>query len=89
MPNVDGFAGKPTSRRCGSPLLDLSASPGHGKDASFFHGCRGYHERGKSVCTNNVDVPLADADAIVLEALLDDVLDETMITMPSRRRFSC
>ena len=31
------------------------------------------------MCTNKADVPMADADDIVIEALLDDVLDESMI----------
>jgi hypothetical protein len=47
---------------------------------SSFYGCASCHDRGKTVCTNAATVPMSDADAIVIEALLDDVLDETMIT---------
>jgi hypothetical protein len=41
----------------------------------FFYGCSAYHERGPAACANDADVPMLDADEIVLEALLDDVLD--------------
>ena len=32
------------------------------------------------MCANNADVPMVDADDIVIEALLDDVLDLSMMT---------
>jgi len=31
------------------------------------------------VCQNNADVPMADADDILIEALLDDVMDPTIV----------
>jgi hypothetical protein len=39
-----------------------------------------YHDRGRTVCQNKADVPMVDADDIVLEALLDDVIDPTMVS---------
>ena len=54
-------------------------SRSHGNGRQHFYGCAWYHERGRTVCANNADVPMTDADDIVIEALLDDVLDETMI----------
>ena len=60
--------------RCGGPLRARSR-----KDAAGRYGCFWYHERRRTVCTNNADVPMADADAMLLEALLDDVLDERII----------
>jgi DNA invertase Pin-like site-specific DNA recombinase len=64
--------------RCGGSMKVRSGT--HGKAGrKYFYGCSGYHDRGRTICTNNADVPMADADDIVIEALLDDVLDTTMI----------
>jgi site-specific DNA recombinase len=57
---------------CGGPLKVRTRS--HGRLRAKFYGCAGYHDRGRTVCTNQHDVPMSDADAIVLEALLDEVL---------------
>ena len=62
---------------CGGPLRVRSRSHGNGRKQ--FYGCSAYHERGRTVCENGADVPMTDANDIVIEALLDDVLDETMI----------
>jgi site-specific DNA recombinase len=59
---------------CGGPLRARSR-----KDAAGRYGCSWYHERGTTVCTNNADVPMADADAMLIDALLDDVLDKSII----------
>jgi len=45
----------------------------------LFTGALSYHQRGRSVCTNKADVPMVEADDIVIEALLDEVLDAPMI----------
>jgi hypothetical protein len=55
-------------------------SRSHGKQRAQFYGCAGYHERGKAICTNNIDVPMRDADDIVIEAVLDDILDASMVS---------
>lgn len=62
---------------CGGPLKVRSRRHGNGR--KLFYGCSGYHERGRSVCTNNGDVPMEDANDILIEALLDDVLDPTIV----------
>jgi hypothetical protein len=62
---------------CGGSLRARSRS--HGRGRKYFYGCSGYHERGRTVCANNADVPMTDANDILIEALLDDVLDETML----------
>ena len=54
-------------------------SRSHGTGRERFYGCEGNHERGRTVCANGADVPMTDADDIVIEMLLDDMLDETMI----------
>jgi hypothetical protein len=62
---------------CGGSLQARSRS--HGAERVRFYGCAGYHDRGRSVCTNRHDVPMVDADAIVLEALLDDVITPDVV----------
>jgi hypothetical protein len=62
--------------QCGCPLYVTSRR--HGKGRKKFYGCSGYHERG--ICENGRDVPMTDADDIVIEALLDDVLDADLVT---------
>ena len=59
---------------CGGPLRARSR-----KDAAGRYGCSWYHERGRTVRTNNADVPMVDADDMLLEALLDDVLDAAIV----------
>ena len=44
-----------------------------------FYGCSGYHDRGRTVCPNGADVPMEDADLMVLEAVLDDVLTPDLV----------
>ncbi len=62
---------------CGGTLKVRTRS--HGRQRAKFYGCAGYHDRGRTVCTNGADIPMADADAIVLEALLDDVVTPDII----------
>ena len=61
---------------CGGTMHVVSR--GHGTGRKRFYGCSGFHERG--VCDNRADVPIDEADGIVIEALLDDVLDPSMLT---------
>jgi site-specific DNA recombinase len=51
----------------------------HGATRAKFYGCSGYHERGRAVCTMRHELPMSEGDAIVLEALLDDVLDPSIV----------
>ena len=44
------------------------------------YGCAWFHERGWTVCRNGATLPMADADDRLIEALLEDVLDPTMLT---------
>jgi DNA invertase Pin-like site-specific DNA recombinase len=62
---------------CGGPMRVRSRS--HGNRRKFFYGCSGYHERGRTVCANGADVPMIEADDIVIEALLDEVLDASIL----------
>ncbi|MGB7220742.1 MAG: recombinase family protein, partial [Vicinamibacterales bacterium] len=62
---------------CGGPLKVRSRS--HGHDRKHFYGCSRYHERGRTVCPNSADAPMIDANDIVIEALLDDIIDPTIV----------
>src|SRR5262249_11195563 len=42
-----------------------------------FYGCAGHRDRG--TCANRRVLAMEDADAIVIEALLDDVIDESIV----------
>jgi site-specific DNA recombinase len=63
---------------CGNGLIVKSRS--HGQRRAYFYGCGGYHNRGQAICSNYTEIPMADGNDIVLEALLDEVLDKTMLT---------
>jgi site-specific DNA recombinase len=63
---------------CQGPMHVRSRS--HGTGRKHFYACSGYHLRGRTVCENNADAPMIDANEILIEALLDDVLDEDMVT---------
>ena len=62
---------------CGSSLKVRTRSHRHFR--AKFYGCSGYHDRGRTVCPNGADVPMEDADNIVLEAVLDDVLTQDVL----------
>jgi Recombinase len=40
----------------------------HGSERARLYGCSGYLDRGRTVCMNRADVPMAEADSILLEA---------------------
>ena len=62
---------------CGGSLYVKSRS--HSGRRAYFYGCTSYHLRGKSVCTNNLEVPMDAVHAKVLEmaseALQPDVIE--------------
>jgi hypothetical protein len=63
---------------CGNAITARTRA--HGTGRKHFYGCAAYHDRGRTVRQNKADVPMVDADDIVLEALLDDVIDPTMVS---------
>ena len=63
---------------CGGPLKVLSRP--HGTSRKHFYGCAWHHDRGQRACTNGRDVPMLDANDIVIDALLDDVLDKSIVS---------
>jgi site-specific DNA recombinase len=66
-------------RACCGPLAAQTRHHGHGRSRQRrrFYGCSAFRERG--TCGNRRVLPMDDADAIVIEALLDDVLDESIV----------
>jgi hypothetical protein len=62
---------------CGGPLKVLSRS--HGLGRKYFYGCAWHHDRGRKACTNNDDAPMVDTNDALIEGLLDDLLDPTML----------
>lgn len=63
---------------CCGGKLKVRSRP-HGKSRKHFYGCSTYHDRGRTVCPNGADVPVEEADAIVLDVLLDDVLSASIV----------
>ena len=58
---------------CNGSLYVRSRS--HGRRRKFFYACTAYALRGTRACTNNVHIPLDDADRTVLVLLGQQVLD--------------
>jgi site-specific DNA recombinase len=63
--------------QCGSSLIVRMRK--HGREHAAFYGCSGYHLRGTLVCSNRADVPMAAADAAVLDTLKADILNPAVL----------
>lgn len=46
-----------------------AACGSHGRHRAFFYACGSYHQRGKNVCTNRLELPIAVVDGEVLARL--------------------
>jgi Recombinase zinc beta ribbon domain len=62
---------------CGGGLYVRSRS--HGRHRAFFYGCATYHNRGTSVCTNHLEVPMVATDRAVLASIEQYVLHPEVI----------
>jgi DNA invertase Pin-like site-specific DNA recombinase len=60
---------------CGGPLEVESRS--HGKTRALFYGCAAHRRRG--TCDMRRVLPMADANSIVIESLLDEILDPPLV----------
>jgi hypothetical protein len=60
-------------------------SRNHDSRRAFFYACSSFHHRGKAVCTNSMEMRLADADNAVLTALEREPLDPEIIQEAMRR----
>ncbi len=63
--------------QCGGSLYVRSRS--HGKGRILFYGCTSYNLRGRAVCTNNMEMPLDEANASVLRQIESDVLHPDVV----------
>jgi hypothetical protein len=57
---------------CGGGMLVKSRE--HGRKRHHRYACSSYHLRGRSVCPNHLELPLAAAEAQILEAIEVDIL---------------
>jgi site-specific DNA recombinase len=64
--------GLATCACCGGGLIVRSRA--HGRSRAYFYACSSYHLRGRSVCTNNLEIPMERLNAAVLEAVGTQVL---------------
>src|SRR5262245_54472357 len=64
---------------CGQPFSAQTRHHGHAgsRQRKRFYGCAGHRDRG--TCSNRRVLPMEDGDAIVVEALLDDVIEESIV----------
>lgn len=62
---------------CGGSIYAKSRS--HGRQRAYFYGCTTHHLRGRTVCSNNVEVPMADVDDQLLAAIEGDVLQPAVL----------
>lgn len=65
--------------QCGSTLEARSRAHGRQQERVLFYGCAGYHKRGRTVCTNNLTIPMDDFDFTVLAAVEDQILDPSIV----------
>jgi site-specific DNA recombinase len=71
------LSGMLTCAVCGSSLEGRTRS--HGRHRVGFYGCAGHRKKGATVCTNDLDIPMADADAAVLATIEEVMLDPTVL----------
>jgi DNA invertase Pin-like site-specific DNA recombinase len=57
---------------CGGSIYVKSRS--HGRRRAFFYGCSSYHLRGRSVCSNGIEVPMDRTNHLLLNAFQSDIL---------------
>src|SRR5207245_1038348 len=72
------LTGMATCGRCGGALTARSRS--HGRHRGFFYHCLTNVQRGRTVCNNDLAVPLKHADEAVLATLEVDVLRPEVLT---------
>ena len=46
----------------------------HGRRREFFYSCSLFYRRGPEICPNRYEIPMRTADAVVTEALLEELL---------------
>ena len=69
--------GLATCACCGGGLIVRSRA--HGRRRVSFYACGSYHLRGRTVCTNNLEIPMDRLNAAVLEAVGTQVLNADVL----------
>jgi site-specific DNA recombinase len=57
---------------CGGSVYVKSRS--HGQRRAFFYGCTSYHLRGKTACSNGIEVPMESTNRLILDKFESDIL---------------
>ena len=66
--------------RCGQCGAGMEArTRSHGGHRALFYGCSAYHQKGRTVCTNNLTLPAAAFEDTVLDAIEGAVLSPRVI----------
>ena len=64
---------------CGGGMVVKSRD--HGRKRAHRYACSSYHLRGRSVCENKFELILAEADALMLDAVEQDLLADDVVEM--------
>jgi site-specific DNA recombinase len=67
---------------CGAGLY--VGTRGRGRSRSFYYACSTFHNRGGSVCRNDLKIPREDAEWAVVEAVQDEILDPVVVSTALR-----
>ena len=65
--------------------VGLTTAPPASSRRVFYYGCSSYHLRGRTVCTNNINLPKEAADQAVLSVLDADLLRPEVVEGAIRR----
>jgi len=68
---------------CGGGLEVRSRK--HGRRREFFYSCSSFYRRGPEVCPNRFEIPMRTADAVVTEALLEELLTPERVAALTER----
>ena len=71
---------------CGGGLEVRSRQ--HGRRREFFYSCSSFYRRGPEVCPNRYEIPMRTADAVVTEALLEELLTPERMAALTDRLFA-
>ena len=71
---------------CGGGLEVRSRQ--HGRRREFFYSCSSFYRRGPEICPNRYEIPMRTADAVVTEALLEELLTPERMAALTDRLFA-
>ena len=71
------LAGLSRCALCGSGFTAHSSA--HGRKRCRYYVCAGFYNRGKTICANNLPLPMREADEVFLAQLSDYVLRQEIV----------